>query len=397
MTRRVIVLLLVVFFSFNLVSCTSSIFDWLYPDEGGDGDSVEDLIANGDAALKRGEPKTALDYYSRAVALSSPRSSRASVGAARATMLLVNVDIMMLCSKLIADNSGDLSAIISPEAGTLEEKMGAVISYLAPLSSGQCDGEIPATDFEVNMNLMIAYFLRGFLKNGDSNTDGAYFSASGSDNGDIFIFEGSSIGYNANKVNVETLQANIETEMNNLTAGIAGGSVPRATVSNLIYMSHDVLEDLLLVYKYYNTSFDDFIGAATALNRGVAGISGGEVVADMQNEINSRVNEMNSYLNGADTDTANLSTDHLRLVGTNAFSGSYSTFSETSWALHMAIGSDNLDDTGKTNLSGILGIHTGDFSVVARSAYLTRLQQTIEKILNDITSANLINNLMGGS
>ncbi|MBU1077367.1 MAG: hypothetical protein KKH98_08755 [Spirochaetes bacterium] len=394
MARKLILIALLVLMSAFFTSCTDSIFGWLYPGSG-DAESANDLIALGDQALAKGDATAAYGYYVKAVTADAS-SGRARIGVARARFLMSNVDLILLVSKMTSGTDDDLPAIITQFAVAIRLTMDDVITYLAPITQGACP-DVSMYDFEVNINLVLSYFLRGFIRNGDSNNDLVYFSAGGPNSGDLFIFQDGNLGYNTAKVDVENLESQITTTLDDFNNRISLlQPIEESSVSNIISFGHDIVEDLIEVYKIFGTSFSDFQEAANALNRGVQGISGGEVMDDVKNDINERVTEMSGYLTGADADALILSSDHLKLVGTNAFSGSYTAFAETPWATTVPTFATYA--AGKTNLLRRVTDHPGssyDITNPTNMAYIQEVVTVMNDIVIHITDSNLLKQLMG--
>jgi len=390
------------------IFASCNIFDWLYPDEE-TSDNAEDLVAQGDAALQNGDVDKALECYKKAVDKDS-KNSKARWGYVKAYILKKNVDLILIASKLTA--GADPSSVISSSASSITNTMNNVIQYLDPIAHGQCDGAISSTSFEVNLNLMIAYMVRGFLKNGDSNADNIYFSIEGSGGGDLFIFKNGEITYNPNVANIESYQSDLENTFNSILASLKTSppsKISRSSVSNILYIAHNLTEDLLYVYKIMGSSFADFSGGMYALYNGIAGLSTEEVVEDLKKEMEKRYNEAKGYLDGADDDTANLSHDHLRIVGTNMIGddGSdnwYYNFNKSSWDTHSNPPTKSISDWyGKTNLYRRFLNKSGDYLTNPLNTsqftndliFISDLTNTISKIFRDIEESNLLKNLIG--
>ncbi|MDD5065489.1 MAG: hypothetical protein PHF84_00445 [bacterium] len=388
----------------GIMSC--SVFDGLYPDKDTGTTDAADLVEMGDIAMQKGEVAAATNYYARAVRADG-RNSKARRGYARANILLNNANLIWLASKMSSGQDSDLPGLITASAGGFLGTMDVVIAYLGPISEGRCDGAVSAYDFEINMNLMLAYFIRGFLRNGDSNGDSIYFSTAGPGGGDLFIFDNGNLGYNPAVADITTLQNNIEGDLSAIESSLPTmASIQRSTISNLIWQGHDINEALLLVYKTFGSSFVDFTGASSSLNKAVAGLTSGGVMDDIRNDINERYTEMSAYLTGADTDANNLNNDHVRIVGVNVpgyISDSvswYASFSKSVWP-HAFVNSTD-PRTGMTNLYYKFVRKPGDFFTNLASPQtaedLKILQQTTNtmlQLMRDVENANLIKNLMG--
>jgi len=378
-----------------------SIFDGLYPDETAEGD-VETLIAKGDTELSKGNPYEAWINYDKAVQ-KAPRNSKARWGAAKSYILYKNADLILIASKIMGKQ--DPSTIISKGASSLVDTMSKVIFYLDPIAKGQCDEQISRYSVDINLNLMLAYLIRGFLKNGDKpNSDGNYFS-----NGDLFILQNGKLSYNTNVVKIEDYQKTLESSYEDIVNSLSQtppSSIPRSSVSNIIYIAHNITEDLLLIYYIMGSSFNDFSGGMFALNNATVSISGSEVVEELKKELQDRYNEFNGYLNGADIDTANLNNDHFRFVGTNmiGYSGSpnwYDSFTNSDWSTHSNPPNTEYQP-GKTNLywrflnrvsGNLLDEFPPDAQFTNELIFITDLTNCLSKLFRDIENANLLKNL----
>lgn len=402
MTRRITGPLLIALLCLGLAGC-GNIFDALYPDQDSTTTNTDDLVALGDSALQSGQVDSALDYYGRAVAQQSG-NSRARRGYTRAYIMKKNADLLYLASGL-SGQSTNIPHIITDSAVSMTNTMNVVIDKLLPVSQGSCDGIVPATDFEINMNLALAYFLRAFLRNGDSNGDGSYFSASGPGGGDLFIFQNGNITYNVNVSAFTVMQGPLENLLDQLNGFGTSGILPRSSVSNVLVLSHDITEDILFVYRVFGSSFDDFLGAASALNQAVGGLSAGSVMDDIRTEINQRVAEMSGYFNGATADANNLSSDHLRVVGTqmsnwnSGASGWYSSFVKSGWTNHLTGIPVTVYAAGKTNLLHRFSTHPASYTNTSPYdiLYITDVAEAVNNILQHVQNANLLNSIGGGS
>ncbi|MBN1898838.1 MAG: hypothetical protein JW827_08685 [Spirochaetes bacterium] len=392
MYKRNFMFLLLIMISLSFTSC-GNIFDWFYPDEVTDSTDIEGLMASADAALQSGDFYTAWKTY-KTVIDADTVNSRARWGYAQAYVLDQGVTLLVVASKFVAGE--DPATVISPAATTLTNIMGQVAWALRPIARGQCDGVISASDFEINLNLMLAYMIQGFLRNGDKpNTDGSYFST-----GDLFLLQGGEFSYNTSVVDIGTYQSTIETSIAEISTALSSWpfTVQRSTVSNLLVAAHNITEDLVFVYQIMITSFNDFNEAMYALNNGVAGLGSGQVMQDIQTEINDRYNEASGYLSGSYADTTNLNRDHMRVVGTNMYGFSFtpnwfSSFSKSSWTnIHLSTPYNTTYALNKTNLFYRFDISSGDFGTNHLN-YLIDVQSVISNILSDIENSNLLGNL----
>lgn len=386
-----------------LIFTQCSIFDGLYPDKAVGNESAQDLITLGDTALQNGNIDGALDYYSRAITASQGTSGLARKGYAKAYILKNNADLMFLGSQLSA-GTGLPSSIVS----SLTNTMNTVINTLNPIGLGQCDSSVATTDFEVNVNLLLAFFIRGFMKPADSNGDGNYFAE-----GDILIFKNGSITYNENVVDIDTLQAELESSLqsvqDSLNALPSLIALDRSVISNTLQWSHNITEDLLLIYKIFGNSFSDFTKAMDALNRGITGLNVNNVLNDIKTEADKRYNEMNSYLNGSLADTTNLNNNHYRIVGQNMINFAhidhwYDNFIKSDWTTHV-INQNTYIDNGITftNLNYKFSQNTGNFFTNNSTPttfnedllFMQQLTNTLNKLIHDVENGNLLKNLMG--
>ncbi len=411
MTRKIIILAIISVLAFS--GC--NIFGWLYPGGSTSGDTTE-LKLEGDIALQKGDLDTALDYYAKAVS-ADPKNSAARWGYVKTYILKNNVQLIMLASKFTGDQ--DPADIITAYASTLNTMMNEIINYAAPIVEGPSDGVISQYDINVNGTLMLAYFIRGFIGNADSNHDGNYFSALGPGGGDVMIFDNNGqFTYNANVVNIDSLQNSLESMYNDLSTSVSDPSnnrLSRSVVSNIIVITHDLTEDLLYVYKIFGGSFNDFSKAVSALNNIAQGLPDTEVFTSFKSDIDARYQEMSSYLNGAEIDTSVLNYDHFMMVGYNmsGYSGGtpsktyewtdYANFNKTAFTNHTPIATTY--EPGKTNYLMRLNNHSGDYLTNAIANYaqftndlnfLNELYNSVQDVFNDIANANMIKNLTGG-
>ena len=413
MTRKVIIILIASLLLFT--GC--NIFEWLYPDNI-NSEEASDLVSKGNTALQKGELKKAMDYFSKAVSVDS-KNSEARWGYVQAYTLYNNVSLIMIASKISADE--DPSQIITEFTPNLLDIMNVIISYLAPISEDKCDGVIPATDININGNLMLAYLIRGFLKNADSNGDGVYFSETGLGGGDVIIFDDSgNLTYNPNVVDIDNLQTQLDSLYSSLEKSVndpSNNRLGRDAVSNIIVVTHDLTESLAYVYKIFGSSFDDFTKAASALDKLAEGLPETEVFLQFKEEVDERYNQMAGYLQGADIDANHLNCDHYMMVGTNmsGYDGAeppdrgyhwttYGNFNTTSFTTHSPIATTY--ETGKTNYYMRLHNHSGDYltNAIANPQQFTNdlhflkdLFLSVATVFTDIVNANLIKNISGDS
>ncbi len=409
MTRKLLIVIFVSLFAFT--GC--NIFGWLYPEDTASGDSATQKL-QGDTAMQKGDLNSALNYYAEAVKTDSD-NSEARWGYVQAYVMMHNVDIVMLASKFASGE--DPSEIITDFAGSLLTTMNTIISYLDPIASGSCDGVISQYDINVNGNLMLAYFIRGFLGNADSNGDGNYFSTTGSGGGDIMIFDEGSLTYNAAVVDIDNLQNNLNDLYDELSASVSNPSnkrLYRSTVSNIIVTTHNLIEDLMFVYKTFGSSFGDFTKAVGAFNNISQGLPNSSIFVDFKSQIDEQHDTMNGYLDGADIDTARLNFDHFMMVGYNmtGYSGTgdppkwpdYANFVKSAFDSHSPTATTY--ETGKINYLYRLSNHSGDYLTNASANYtqftndlsfLNELFMSVTTVFTDIANANLIKNLTGGA
>lgn len=399
MARKLILIILLIGLAGMFVSCQKNVFSWLYPgkDDSVSSDTIDDYISAGDVQLQAGHADKALTIYESAIA-KFPLSAVARQRACRAYLLYQgNIDLLMIASQF---SSGSGTGLISTIAANLMTIMNKIIGYLDDVSKGKCDSSILSTDFEVNVNLTFAYFIRGFGRNGDSNRDGNYFSTSGPGGGDIIIFSKNSLTYNTAIIDLASWQKS----MTNLVKQFkTAQSLPKDSVLDILHPAHEIVEAMLLVYSVFGSSFPDFMEAASCFSRGMLGLSGDTAILDIKKEIDKQVAKMNDYLSGANLDAANLNRDHKRLVGLDAYPGSYYDFVKSLWTDHTGAPNMIVADDSYANRLGAWNVHGATYDLSgtppnnpADVDYIFLVINTVNQIIIDITESNLLKKLMGG-
>jgi len=395
MTRKMLVFGFLLIAGIFFLNCEKNIFSIFYPESSStvvDSNDVNDYITQGDAYLAKGDPYNAWLNYDAAVK-KFPTSGIARSRAARAYIIYKgNVDLMMIASQFSAGN--DMADVITDFATSLNDLMDKIIYYLSDIAKKKCDDSVPYNDFEVNINLSLANFIKAFLVIGDSNNDGVYFST-----GDLFIAQGGSIDYNQDFINIDGLQSSLEGDIDNIISILdtGSGTISRSVVSNIIVTSHDLVEMILTVYSIAYRGFSYFNEANYALNNAISGLPSDPALEDFRQEANERFTEINGYLNGAEEDTSNLSSDHFKLVGVhmNSYVPNtkwYTNFTTSVWSSHFSVVSS------PTNLLWSLSTHPGDYDVLNTNdlKFLSELTNSIMSIMRHVAEGNLVNNIMGG-
>jgi hypothetical protein len=136
----------------------------------------DNLVAQGDAAYEDGDYQAAMDKYEAAIKANG-RGSKARVGYVNALTRLHFVDVLWIAQELSGDmnkvqfatliNNSHVRLNVFSSSGVFQE----TIDKLAPITAGRCDADFESDDISVNLQLAIAYLLRGVALVADSNRD----------------------------------------------------------------------------------------------------------------------------------------------------------------------------------------------------------------------------------
>ncbi len=350
MTKKFIIIILLVALSSMFIGCRGNIFGWLYPGDDTDFEDVDDLVEAGDIALRKGDFETAKKCYWNAIQ-KNPRSSRARFGYARAFILSKNVDLLYMASKLYAEPQNAnivMSELINDYKFT--DTMTTVIDVLNDpqysIVNQQCDGDIPYNDFAVNFDLMISYFFRALISIGDSNNDKQYFTKTAT-GGDFLYFGGEGedlLVENTNVIKQEENRKEFDENFTYITNNL-GSSIEKSYFVNVLHMLHEIIEDIIYIYYLSDLGLDDFLNFNLCWTRGVQGLIGNnEVINKMVKDADKSYNEFKVIKDNAIPDTDVLNADHNDIVGVNAYTGTYKDYQrETSpWSSHWGPASGGL-------------------------------------------------------
>jgi tetratricopeptide (TPR) repeat protein len=134
--------------------CTNSnIFSWSHSK--GKSDSKEVLLVDAQASLNDGDYAEAIEYYND-ILDKDPDNSEALYGLAAAEMKNSGLDIADLMLKFMEEGENEEMPLLSVDLLSIEAGTAAAIDSLEKIASGLGDGDIPADDFDVNLNLGIA-------------------------------------------------------------------------------------------------------------------------------------------------------------------------------------------------------------------------------------------------
>jgi hypothetical protein len=146
----------------------NNIWDWTVDDG-----SFDALMADGREAIREKEYDRAERKFEQAVDL-RPANAEARYYLAKAAVLNGEVDVFSLVRTLTDDDEGGAGAIFSfdvPEANSVYRVNRVVLDNLEPIRHGEAiEGTFATTN--VDLDLAVAYTLRGILRLRDTNGDG---------------------------------------------------------------------------------------------------------------------------------------------------------------------------------------------------------------------------------
>jgi hypothetical protein len=146
----------------------NNIFEWT-EDEG----SFDALMAAGHQAIRAAQYDTAQDKFQAATDL-RPDHSEARYFLAKAAVLNADIDVFQLVQTLTDENVDGATVIFDSEiplANRLYRTNAIVLEALQPIRDGETRGG-DLTNADVNLDLGVAYTLRGILRLRDTNGDG---------------------------------------------------------------------------------------------------------------------------------------------------------------------------------------------------------------------------------
>ena len=156
--KKLLLLSLIVFF---FAGC-SNYLGWMH--QKGTSTNADALIADARSAMAKGEYSNAMNYYAKAME-SDSRKSMARYGHAVAYIKSVGFNVVTLANTLATSTTSTTDYINPAKFGLatldqLETLIDTLIADLEPIANGACDGEIKATDSEVNMAISISKVIK---------------------------------------------------------------------------------------------------------------------------------------------------------------------------------------------------------------------------------------------
>ncbi|GJM43922.1 MAG: hypothetical protein DHS20C21_07640 [Gemmatimonadota bacterium] len=158
----------------SLLTGCNNILEWGVNEE-----SFDVLMARGRAAIQEAEYAVAEEKFTQAVEL-RPNSADARYHFAKATVLNAEVDVFSLVQTLTADRPEGSSSAGSGASGIFNHEASVansiyrvnrqVLDALEPIRHRETEG--PFSDANVDLDLAVAYTLRGILRLRDTNGDG---------------------------------------------------------------------------------------------------------------------------------------------------------------------------------------------------------------------------------
>jgi tetratricopeptide (TPR) repeat protein len=152
--RKLSSLLFLLVLGILLSGCeNSNIFSWTHPK--GKDKSAESLMSDAQSALINGDYDEAVEYYTD-ILDKDPDNSEALYGLAAAELKDSGLDIAALIPKFIEQGEDAAGDLLSLNVDDIESGTASAIEALKKIADGSGDGDIPADDFDVNLNLGIA-------------------------------------------------------------------------------------------------------------------------------------------------------------------------------------------------------------------------------------------------
>ena len=151
-----------------LAGACNNLFEWTE-----DEDSFDALMAAGHGAIRAAQYDTAQDKFQAATDM-RPLHSEARYFLAKAAVLNADIDVFELVQTLTDENVDGATVIFDsdiPLANRLYRTNAIVLSALQPIRDGETRGGA-FVDADVNLDLGVAYTLRGILRLRDTNGDG---------------------------------------------------------------------------------------------------------------------------------------------------------------------------------------------------------------------------------
>ena len=310
-----------------------------------------------EAAYANYDYESALEYYGKAVD-ANPQSSKARVGYVSALQKVRFVDFLYIAQEATKDgfdpynllNEANIRNNIIGNTGVFQE----TIDKLLPIQQQLCDSEVPYNDALVNLQLAIAYLVRGAISMADTDRDGIV----GGPGDFIRLLPGPDFEINTNILNMDGIVTSLSNAASNTNTGISGAFDPMAlfsiatnpsSLTNLslgtnsdyryfIQAIHDSVELALSVLKMAALGFDNFGKAIYSVNLIGQHYKDNKLVADSVTSLNSFYQEFSDIATDIDSLASPFNDFHNDITGEYAYSGSVVNFQNSSFASHITSG-----------------------------------------------------------
>lgn len=331
-------------------------------------------MAEADTAYKNAQYQVALDNYAKVIE-KDPENSKARVGYVNSYAKVRFVDFLYIAQE-VGKTNFNLTVLLNDPI-VKQNIVGSTgvfqvtIDQLSKITSGECDGEIAVTDFNVNIQLSLSYLLRGLILMADSDGDGIIASTNAGSQ-DLLVLNGLQVGFNEKVLNFEAIASNIQTasSMSGNTNINGGGGDPlsiflsvgnASDLTNLtlgtnssfryfVEAIHDSVEISLNLLKVAATSITYFNNSFASINRIFSKYSESPTVGQLARNIGDLNTEVNQYASLIETPYAmTFNTFHNDLIGSYAYLGSVKNFSSSSFQSH-------LNDPATGGLVGIMKV-----------------------------------------
>jgi len=355
-----------------------------------------------EAAYANYDYEAALDYYGKAVE-ANPQSSKARVGYVSALQKVRFVDFLYIAQEATKDGFDPYNLLNEPNirnniignTGVFQE----TIDKLLPIQQQLCDSEIPYNDALVNLQLAIAYLVRGVISMADTDRDGIV-----GDEGDFIRFlPGPEIEINTNILNVDEIANSLSSVASNTNTGISGDFNPMALFSlatnpsgltnlslgtnsdyrNFIQVIHDSIELALSVLKMAALGFNNFDKAIYSVNLIGQHYNSNKLIKDSVADLNSFYQGFSDIATDIDGLASPFNDFHHDITGEYAYSGNVANFQNSSFAYHIAAGT----------YGGLMAPMNPTFYSSSNNLSLTNASNIISMLSNATTSlsnANLL-------
>lgn len=310
------------------------------------------LVERAEAAYEAGDYRTAVDRYAEAIRV-NPRGSKARVGYVNAYARLRMVDFLWLAQEFSRTNVSMADLLNRPQVrNNILGPQGLfpqTIEKLEPVVEGQCDNEVPSYDIAVNLQIGLAYLVRGLVRLSDSDGDGFYSTTN-----DFLVLgaDGTPRVNDAAFRRIDDLIALASTPSNGIGAVTGFGAVFSA-VTNMSALTnleggtngtfryylqawHDTAEALLDLLKNVDLNIRDLRNAYRALHRVVSPYSGEPLLRNVWGTLQRLNSELDEVVASLNTPATMLNDLHNDIVGTPAYTGAVSSFRPSPFSDHMA-------------------------------------------------------------